>query len=204
MVLPRSSALNSPTRLSVTCDCNTAQRLELRTLDVWLNQPGTSIAISAKRTIASRYWKSDSLFYVICRQCGFVYTNPLPCSVAAHSDTAFNDRIQKYIDEGYGERKQKAYTRALRKFSRYQKTKKLLEIGCNVGAFLYRARELGWDPTGIEPADVCAAYARDTYQLDAVTAFLEGAGLPENAFDVVYSNAVFDTSAVAECGHGSS
>ena len=136
--------------------------------------------------------EKDSLFYVMCQQCGFVYTNPVPCSAEVDSNVNFSAKIPKYVDAGYGNRKQKAYTQTLRKFSKYRKTNKLLEIGCNVGAFLYRARNRGWDPTGIEPAGACAKYARDTHQLNVISARLEDAGLLENTFDVVYSNAVFE------------
>jgi len=70
--------------------------------------------------------------YVKCRQCGFVYTRPL-FDVDDVNTAYFTDTKQRYIDTSYGSRKQKAYTRALRRFDQYRKTNNLLEIGSNVG-----------------------------------------------------------------------
>src|SRR5690606_37993196 len=66
------------------------------------------------------------------------------------------------------------------------------EIGSNVGGFLYQAREQGWRATGVEPVEDCARWGQERHGLDILPCTLHEAHLPENTFDVVYSNAVFE------------
>lgn len=131
-------------------------------------------------------------FYVRCRQCGLIYANPRIFDPVSYNRRAVTATRQKYVEAHYSRRKQRAYGRLLRKFRRFRKTGRLLEIGSNVGGFLHRARRMGWEPVGVEPVGSCAGYARDRYGLEVIASTLEEAGLEDNAFDVVFSNAVFE------------
>ena len=134
--------------------------------------------------------KKDT-FYVLCRQCGFVYTNPRVQVTEANSEyfPAVRDHC---VASNYSALKQQAYAKQLRKLSKYRQTNRILAVGCNVGGFVYRAQEMGWHATGIEPARECAEYAQKIHNLNVLPQYLEDANLPAERLDVVYSNAVFE------------
>jgi SAM-dependent methyltransferase len=61
---------------------------------------------------------------------------------------------------------------------------RLLEIGCASGWFLAAARTVGYDVTGIEPAEEMAAAARQRSGAPVQTAMVEDAALEPASFDV--------------------
>jgi SAM-dependent methyltransferase len=63
--------------------------------------------------------------------------------------------------------------------------RRLLDVGCSYGFFLDSARQRGWTVTGVEPAAVPAAHAKDKYGLEVHLGVLEDAGLPAGSYDVV-------------------
>lgn len=130
--------------------------------------------------------------YVQCRRCGFVYANPRPEEEDSINNQAFEDSLAKYARKFSSAKAQRSYQRNLRRFEPYRQTNQLLEIGSNAGAFLHAARELRWEPTGVEPAAACARYGQEHYGLKILPCTLEMADLPEGSFDVVYANAVFE------------
>jgi len=141
---------------------------------------------------AEQILAKEGTFYVRCRPCGFIYTCPKISDPAADNEQFFEARLQEYIGAQYSPRKQRGYEDVLRQFEPFRRTGRLLEIGSNAGGFLYRAREMGWQPTGVEPVNICARYALREHGLETITSTLEQADLEKNAFDVVYSNAVFE------------
>jgi len=104
----------------------------------------------------------------------------------------FSDRVEKYATKCFAPAKQRRYAQRLRVFRRYRELNRLLEVGANVGGLIHCARELGWDAVGVEPVEACARYARDERGLDVRPCVLEEADLPDDSFDAVYSNAVFE------------
>ena len=129
--------------------------------------------------------------YVQCRHCGFIYTDSRAAAEEVNDEYFAGERDQ-YVRSAYSSRSQRRYARVLRALSRYRRGSRLLEIGCNVGGFLYRARETGWNSAGIDPVAACANYAKEMYGLETYACLLEDAPLAEKAFDVVYSDAVFE------------
>ncbi len=136
--------------------------------------------------------EKEGFFYVKCNICNFVYSNPRPEDIMERNDAYFEVEKQKYINKAYSKKKQHRYGKVLRSFAGHKKTRKIIEIGSNVGGFLYRAKKMGWDPVGIEPAAECSNYAEQEHGLNSLTCILEDAGLDADSFDVIYSNAVFE------------
>ena len=130
--------------------------------------------------------------YLSCRDCGFIYADLSAEEGARNNYEHFDGAIARYVAKAYSAKKQAVYGRLLRGFRPYRKLNRILEVGCNVGGFLYRARIEGWHALGIEPSAECAAFGRDRYGLDIIPKVLEEAELPEGSFDVAYSNAVFE------------
>ena len=131
-------------------------------------------------------------FYVQCRRCNFVYTNPRIAEPLEENEALFQSRLQSYIRGSYAPRRRRAYRRMLRGLARFRRTNRLLEIGSNVGGFLAEAQEQGWDAVGVEPLGRYADYARKEKGLNVISAILEEANLEENHFDVVFSKSVFE------------
>ena len=65
------------------------------------------------------------------------------------------------------------------------KGRRLLDIGCAGGAFPVAARDLGFDPVGVEPSRWLADYGRRTYGLDIRNGILQEGMFPGDSFDVV-------------------
>ena len=131
-------------------------------------------------------------FYVRCQQCGFVYASPCAADPLAENAEAYQRGMLSCVKGMYLPRRQRGYRHLLRRFSRFRKTNRLLEIGSNVGGFLYAARQAEWEAVGVEPAEVCARYARETHGLQVIATTLEESGLAADTFDVIFSNAVFE------------
>jgi SAM-dependent methyltransferase len=128
--------------------------------------------------------------YCECGSCGLVYANPMPSNLTELNEEDFSARFDGYAAKIDSRRA--AYRRRLKPFSRYRQTGNLLEIGCSTGALLAAARDLGWQVKGVEPNTITSAYARDELGLDVITGTVETAGLEENFFDLVYSQAVLE------------
>lgn len=130
--------------------------------------------------------------YVRCRGCGFIFTHPRNFDSLTENNEAYEDRIDRYAQKFSSSKSRRSAQAVLRMFAPYRQTGRLLEIGSNTGAFLYHAREQGWQPVGVEPTEGCARYGREKHGLEILTGIIEEVSLPENSFDAVYSNAVFE------------
>jgi SAM-dependent methyltransferase len=108
--------------------------------------------------------------------CGLVYTFPQPL------EGMIDATEEVHPDDFYGF---PAHFKA-KWMSRRCPPGRLLEVGCGNGHFLFQARKLGYDVTGLEPSPFRAQQARTQYQLTVQEAFLANHGLPLAQFDVVY------------------
>ena len=68
----------------------------------------------------------------------------------------------------------------------------VLDVGCGGGAFLARARSLGWQVLGVEPDPRAAEVARTVRGLDVRPGTLEEQGFPTGRFDAVTSSHVIE------------
>lgn len=136
--------------------------------------------------------------YVVCRNCGFVYTNPI--------------LDEQELATLYGEKLRPsppgpAYLKANRAvyLPRYQwiarelglpsderPSPMVLEVGCAAGVALSVFREYGWQTCGIEPADTFAAYARGTLGLDVQTGFYGPGSFEGRTFDLIVMSQVLE------------
>jgi 2-polyprenyl-3-methyl-5-hydroxy-6-metoxy-1,4-benzoquinol methylase len=67
----------------------------------------------------------------------------------------------------------------------FNKKGKILDVGCATGAFLYSAKERGWEPFGLELSEISARYGREKKSLNIFTGTLSEANFQSNFFDVV-------------------
>ncbi|MGE5293977.1 MAG: class I SAM-dependent methyltransferase [Solirubrobacterales bacterium] len=128
--------------------------------------------------------------YRQCSACELIFTSPMPEDLEQINEKAFTERLDLYAAKIHSQRWHNRWK--LRRFSRYRQTGNLLEIGCNAGATLDVARQMGWNAKGVELCASASAFARTKLGLDVFTGTVEAAGFPENSFDVIYTNAVME------------
>jgi 2-polyprenyl-3-methyl-5-hydroxy-6-metoxy-1,4-benzoquinol methylase len=98
-----------------------------------------------------------------CRDCGFVFANPLPDGEAiAGFYAALDDEEYSQEDEGRG----RNFAVVLRRLNRFAPANgSLLDVGAASGIFLNLARRAGYDAAGIEPSERLVADAERLYGL---------------------------------------
>lgn len=128
--------------------------------------------------------------YRQCSRCQMVFASPMPPDLAQRNEEGCTASLAFYagkVDALRGRNRRK-----LRRFSRYRRTGRLLEIGCSAGAALDVARQMGWQVKGVDLCASSSAHARERLGLDVFTGTVEAAAFPDNYFDVVFSNAVLE------------
>jgi 2-polyprenyl-3-methyl-5-hydroxy-6-metoxy-1,4-benzoquinol methylase len=127
---------------------------------------------------------------VICNNCGMKFVNPRPDA----SEIGKYYESSDYISHDAGKKNGLNFLyRQVRNFSikkkyklvkKYSKGKKLLDIGCGTGEFIFFCKKNGFDVTGIEPGEKPRSFAQTEYELDVhEEGYLENLFHPE--FDVI-------------------
>lgn len=98
-----------------------------------------------------------------CRDCGFVFANPVPAQAAiAEFYASLADEEYSQEDEGRG----RNFTTILKRLRPYTRPgSRLLDVGAASGIFLNLARNDGYQVTGIEPSAALAADAERLFGL---------------------------------------
>jgi SAM-dependent methyltransferase/tetratricopeptide (TPR) repeat protein len=136
--------------------------------------------------------------YVLCRHCGFVYTNPQldPEELAV----LYGDKLRPSApDPEYLKANRSIYARRYQWIARElglpseaTPAPSVLEVGCAAGVALTVFREHGWRVCGIEPADTFAAFAREHFALDVATGFYGPGAFEGRRFDLIVCSQVLE------------
>lgn len=132
----------------------------------------------------------DNGTYVQCMSCGLIYAQEVAADYEQINDDSFAAELEEYAAKV--EKRKKEHQRFLRRFDSSRKTGNFLELGCNAGAVLVAAREMGWTVYGVDISDSAATFARENFGLTVHTGAVETAGYPDDYFDVIYSNATLE------------
>jgi SAM-dependent methyltransferase len=128
---------------------------------------------------------------VRCNQCGLLRQSPrleweslqayYPEDYSPYTKIISEERsLLRRLDRRYGMWKR---LRALRKF---QKSGRLLDVGCGTGIFLGEAQRSGnWEVMGVEPSPQAAAYASQVLGVPIINKRFFEADVPEGSQDVV-------------------
>jgi 2-polyprenyl-3-methyl-5-hydroxy-6-metoxy-1,4-benzoquinol methylase len=150
-----------------------------------------------------RYHK-NGFTIVQCSRCGMVYTNPRlkgeKIGELYDADYFKGHGFDKSIDyvgdvDEYGKQKSD-YTLndwdadSIKSMLRSGGAK-LLEIGCGTGVFLAKAREHGFDCSGLELSSYAAEFVRKM-GIPVETKGIEDANFPENSWDVIVMREVIE------------
>jgi len=136
------------------------------------------------------YFDREFDFRIVrCLQCGLVYTNP---RLVDHNGTYLRGGSEAPGEiERHAQAKAPIFKRALKEIRKQQKRQghapggTLLDVGCGSGHFLGQARRCGFEVCGIEPAEIWAAYAAETFQVPVYRDDVLKVQLPFEGFDVV-------------------
>ena len=122
-----------------------------------------------------------------CTQCGLGITFPAPTFAESANVNQEKYQLRSRI-QTYDSRKKyfsRRYRRQLRDIRAFKAGGTLLDVGCNIGAFLTEARAAGFQTAGVEMNRECAEYAQSQLGLDVFNGRLDQAGFADGAFDVV-------------------
>lgn len=99
-----------------------------------------------------------------------------------------------YIFDGekYSARATQVWSTHLKKLAPYRKTGRILDIGCSLGFLLQQAKQLGWDPYGVEVSDFAVRYATEKLGLNVTQGILEEDTYEAGFFDAVICSHVME------------
>jgi len=122
--------------------------------------------------------------YRRCTRCGIIYMDrTCPPPVEYGKEYFFESYTRQYGKtylEDFPNLKVMAKRRlaVIKKIYKTQDTQNLLDIGCAYGPFLAAAREEGFSPFGIDPAEDAVSYVQKELGIPAVHGFFPGCPLP--------------------------
>ena len=84
------------------------------------------------------------------------------------------------------------YTHDLKILKKVKPHGKLLDVGCNMGFFLKKAVEFGYEGYGVDPSPTLSQLGREYLKLNIETNFLEKSSFNNNSFDIITMTDVFE------------
>lgn len=129
-----------------------------------------------------------SVTYVVCTQCGFVFTNPMLDD--AELDEMYSDKYrpaspdEKFVRNNL-EFMRERYKWIVKKLGENTGSKRILDVGCSAGTLLKTFKDNGWDARGIEPSETFARYGGTHFGLPVKAGFYSKDSYPGEEFDVV-------------------
>lgn len=125
---------------------------------------------------------------VICRECGLVWSDPLPIETKKYYEKDY--RLEyKGVFEPKLKHIYRAGMVALNRFRKIERLlfneAKVLDVGSGGGEFIYLLSGLGYKATGIEPNIGYAEYSKREYGLNVITGFVQDASIPANSYDLI-------------------
>ena len=147
--------------------------------------------------VAEKDRHNAPLHTAICKDCGLVYTNPMPTIEAI---TQYYSKDYRASYKGVTTPKFKHIYRAgrmaLERLERIlpilHKGQTLVDMGSGGGEFVYLIHKLGLDVWGIEPNEGYGEYSRQEYGLPVQTGFWQTAEFAPNSVDVLTAHHVVE------------
>ncbi|PLW93994.1 MAG: hypothetical protein C0592_04440 [Marinilabiliales bacterium] len=130
-----------------------------------------------------------------CLNCNLLYTNPTAVNADKNyfgeSDTIYNEA--RLIFKGRKKHhRDRNYIYEVNKIRKLKPNGKLLDIGTNMGFFLRKAREAGFEVEGVEPSPSLSKIAEREWGMKIYNSFLQELDLPEKSYDVITMVDVFE------------
>lgn len=145
--------------------------------------------------IYKKLYSERGLSIVKCDNCDLIYTNPRAKNAEENyfgdSDIYYNEA--KLIFSGKKiHHRDRNYEYELKKIKKIKYKGKLLDVGTNMGFFLRKARDFGFETEGVEPSPSLSKISREQWGLKIHNSYLEDANLPNNTYDIITLIDVFE------------
>jgi 2-polyprenyl-3-methyl-5-hydroxy-6-metoxy-1,4-benzoquinol methylase len=141
------------------------------------------------------YRERGNLGIVRCNNCDLIYTNPR----AKDAEQNYFGDIDIYLEEAklvFNSKKphhrDRNYEHEVREIKKYKSFGKLLDIGCNMGFFLRKAKEGGFNVTGVEPSLALSTIAKEKFGLSVVNSYFNKEKFESQSYDVITMIDVFE------------
>lgn len=135
------------------------------------------------------------LSVVQCKNCNLIYTNPRAKDAQENyfgdADIFFNEARLIFRGKKTHHR-DRNYEYEIAHIKKIKPNGRFLDVGSNMGFFLRKAKQAGFDAEGVEPSPALAKIARENWGLTIHNSFLEKANLPKNSYDVISLIDVFE------------
>jgi 2-polyprenyl-3-methyl-5-hydroxy-6-metoxy-1,4-benzoquinol methylase len=132
---------------------------------------------------------SGILIYAVCRNCGFVFTNPMLDDNDLKLLYEKTYRENAVINKEYLEKKvdieRKTYLWIQEQLGERFNKGRVLDVGCGTGALLALYRAKGWEVYGLEPTEKLAIVAKERFNLYIKTEFFTENSFPDIKFDFI-------------------
>ena len=142
-------------------------------------------------------FEKNSFRHVRCCRCGLVYVTPRLKDPGGQQEIFYNrlagdsEDFMEISSRDYGGSRKKRLLAEAASYKKYDRTGRILDIGCGFGGFLKAAFEQGWKfPEGIEIAPQPASYVQRFFPVK--TTSVEEASYDKNFFDVIRLNNVIE------------
>ena len=126
---------------------------------------------------------------VRCNRCGLVYINPR-LKQESGKEAYADDYTLGYIAKQASKRRRAR--RIVKRISRLKKGGRFLDIGCSAGFILEAARNMGFEPYGVEIAPDALKYAKEEMGLQVSNGYIEESHFPDSFFDVITAYSVLE------------
>jgi 2-polyprenyl-3-methyl-5-hydroxy-6-metoxy-1,4-benzoquinol methylase len=141
------------------------------------------------------YKERGHLGVVKCNNCKLIYTNPR----AKDAEQNYFGDVDVYLEEArliFNNKKvhhrDKNYEYEVNEIKKVKPGGKLLDIGCNMGFFLRKAREGGFDVTGVEPSISLSGIAKEKFGLTVINSYFNKEVFEPKSYDVITLIDVFE------------
>ncbi|HLG34566.1 MAG TPA: class I SAM-dependent methyltransferase [Bacteroidia bacterium] len=135
------------------------------------------------------------LSVVQCKNCDLIYTNPRAKDAQENyfgdAEIFFNEARLIFRGKKTHHR-DRNYEYEIAHIKKIKPRGRFLDVGTNMGFFLRKAKQAGFDTEGVEPSPALAKIASENWGLTIHNSFLEKANLPGNSYDVISLVDVFE------------
>lgn|SRR5574343_381592 len=136
------------------------------------------------------FMNKDGFILFKCTSCDLVYMNPLPEQNYLKDEVySFESGYQSNKPKDLNKTKETTKTKDILDFLERNfasvKNKKLLDVGCSNGEFIFHARNRGFEVSGVELNKRTADIAIN-HKLNVFNGLLNDAKYPNNNFDIIF------------------